>query len=60
MSDFDTIKNILDKVYPQEESRPYYDYVKDNKEIRLVFPQNDEWYDTVFVFDENGKLLSVN
>ena len=59
MSDFDTIKNILDRVDPQDEVRPYYDYVQDNK-IMLVFPQSDDWYDTVFVFDENGKLISIN
>jgi len=59
MSDFDTIKNILDRVYPQEDSRPYYDYVQDNK-IILVFPQSDEWYDAVFVFDANGKLVKVD
>ena len=59
MTDFDTIKNILDKVYPQEESRPYCDYVLEGK-IILEFQQDDEYYNTCFIFDENGKLESVN
>lgn len=59
MSDFDTIKNILDRVYPQDTLRPYYDYVQ-NEKIILEFPQSDEWYNTCFVFNEDGKLESVN
>ena len=58
MSDFDIIKNILDKVYPNEASRPYYDYVR-NEKIILEFPQSDEYYNTYFTFDKNGKLESV-
>ena len=59
MTDFDTIKNILDKVYPQEASRPYLDYVLEGK-IILEFPQGDEYYNTCFIFDENGKLERVD
>ena len=59
MTDFDTIKNILDKVYPQEESRPYWNYVQEGK-IILEFPQSDEYYNTCFIFNKNGKLESVN
>ena len=59
MTDFDTIKNILDKVYPQEASRPYMDYIVEEK-IILEFPQSDDYYNTSFIFDENGKLVSVN
>ena len=59
MTDFDTIKNILDRTYPNEEKRPYTSFVHEEKFI-LEFPQSDEWYNTYFVFDENGKLESVN
>ena len=59
MSDFDTIKSILDRVYPQDTLRPYFDYVQ-NEKIILEFPQSDDWYNTYFVFNEDGKLESVN
>ena len=59
MTDFDTIKNILDRAYPQDTPRPYYDYVLDET-IILEFPQNDDCYNTCFIFDENGKLIRVN
>lgn len=59
MTDFDTIKNILDRAYPNEELRPYESYVHEGKFI-LEFPQVDEWYNTWLVFDENGKFEKVN
>ena len=59
MSDFDTIKSILDKIYPNEELRPYIDYVQ-NDEFILEFGQEDEWYNTYFVFDQDGNLKGVN
>lgn len=58
MSDFDTIKSILDKIYPNEDWRPYLDYVQ-NDEFILEFFQEDEWYNIYFVFDQDGNLKEV-
>lgn len=58
MSDYDTIKSILDKLYPNEDWRPYLDYVQ-NDEFILEFWQEDEWYNTYFVFDQDGNLKEV-
>ena len=59
MSDFDTITNILDRVYPNKEDRPYYSCVLNGKLI-LEFPQSDEYYNTCLVFDEDGKFEQVD
>lgn len=58
MSDYDTIKGILGKVYPNADWRPYFDYVQ-NDEFILEFWQEDEWYNTYFVFDQDGNLKEV-
>lgn len=58
MSDYDTIKSIIDKIYPNEDWRPYLDYVQ-NDEFILEFFQEDEWYNTYFVFDQDGNLKEV-
>lgn len=58
MSDYDTIKGILEKVYPSADWRPYLDYVQ-NDEFILEFWQEDEWYNTYFVFDQDGNLKEV-
>lgn len=59
MNDFDTITNILDRVYPNEEDRPYYSWVLKGKLI-LEFPQSDGYYNTCLVFDEDGKFEQVD
>ena len=59
MSDYDTIKSIIDKIYPNEDWRPYLDYVQ-NDEFILEFFQEDEWYNTYFVFDQDGNLKGIN
>ena len=56
MTDFDTIKNILDRAYPNEELRPYESYVHEGKFI-LEFPQVDEWYSTCQHTDPTGLLI---
>lgn len=58
MSDYDTIKSILDKIYPNKDWRPYLDYVQ-NDEFILEFFQEDEWYNTYFFFDQDGNLKEV-
>lgn len=58
MSDYDTIKSIIDKIYPNEDWRPYLDYVQ-NDEFILEFFQEDEWYNTYFVFDQDGNLKEI-
>ena len=58
MTDFDTITNILDRIYPNEEERPYYSWISEGKLI-LEFPKSDGYYNTGFVFDKNGALLEI-
>ncbi len=59
MSDYDTIKKILEKAYPYPATRPYVEYVEEEK-IILEFPQSDEWYNTYFIFDKDGALVRVD
>ena len=59
MSDYDTIRKILEKAYPSPATRPYIEYVQ-GKNIILEFSQADEWYNTYFIFDSNGTLVRVD
>ena len=61
MSDYDTIKKVLNRVYPEgSDPCPFYEIVNSQNQICLIFPCGDDWYDGAWVFDENGMLLEIN
>lgn len=62
MSDYDAIKKILNRVYPEGCAPcPFYEMVDEKtNHILLIFPCGDDWYDGAWVFDENGILLEIN
>lgn len=60
MSDYDAIKKILNRVYSEEsDSCPFYETVNEQDQICLIFPCGDDWYDSTWVFNENGMLLEI-
>lgn len=60
MTDFEKIMQLLNTRFPDEATQPFYILEHQGPDIILVFPQNDEWYDTTFTFNTDGKLIDIN
>ena len=64
MSDYEVILSILDRAHPDPKTRHYYTEEGVNYKgagyKAIVFPQDDEWYNSTLIFSTDGKLLSVD
>lgn len=60
MTDFEKIMQLLNTRFPDEATQPFYIFEHQGPDIILVFPQNDVWYNTIFTFNADGKLIDIN
>ncbi len=60
MTDFEKVMQFLNARFPDEMTQPFYIFEHQGPNIILVFPQNDEWYDTMLTFSDDGKLIDIN
>ena len=60
MTDFEKIMQFLNARFPNESTQPFFILEHKGPDIKLVFPQADVWYDTIFTFTADGKLIDIN
>lgn len=60
MTDFEQVMQFLNTRFPDEANQPFYILQHQGPDIILIFQQDDEWYDTTFVFNADEKLININ